>query len=336
MSEIDLVGTPKKRAGRSTRTWRSLGVLFAVIGVVACNALVGNDPPSLREPVAATNEAGPVAEAGPLGPSCTSAEKLCFGTCVPKFNTGFSCASESSCDPCPAAAHATPICNGAVCGSECKKGYDNCDVSSPDCETDLASAKTCGGCNVICEKFCSPDGAGSFRCTDSCDTGLSACGDQCVDLQSTPTSCGTCEKKCPEPLHSTATCASAQCGFTCDPGYHACNGQCVSDTDVNACGASCTQCDTSSPRTTTACRNGACETTCKPGWGECDGSKETVCETNLGNDNLNCGQCAFQCGGGIIRRSAPATPIKPLAPPGPTIINPTCCLGGSCVDCNSF
>lgn len=314
-----------------TTSRRSLWV-FAVLPVfvAACNSIVGNDSPKLRTAVV-TGDAG--IEAGSTGPRCAGDEKACFGTCVPKFSSGFSCASETSCDPCPQHAHATPICNGAVCAAECKKGYENCDTASPDCETDLASASTCGGCNVKCDKFCSPDSAGSFKCTETCETGLKECGSKCVDTQSSPKNCGACDNLCPEPTRGTATCQNGQCSFDCDEGFHRCGDKCVSDTNVNACGASCTACATAvPPNMVPTCNRGVCENTCALGFADCDGDPKNGCEADILSSSVHCGTCFNQCSGGIIYNDI--DPLYRPIPPSPG--EPLCCLQGSCVGCNTF
>lgn len=298
--------------------------------VVACNSIVGNDPPKLKT-AASVQDAGSV-DAAPPGPTCKTDEKVCFGACVPKFSSGFSCASESACDPCPAYDHATPTCNGAVCAAECKKGYDNCETSSPDCETDLASPQTCGGCNVHCTNFCSPDGQGSFKCTDTCEGSLKSCGQKCVDTSSSTTNCGDCGLVCPEPLRSTATCTDGKCGLVCDPGFHRCGDRCVNDANVNACGLNCVDCGSAGQNSTIACNNGQCETTCAKGFMDCDGKKENGCEQDVWNDSNHCGSCVTSCSGGVVTNDYSGG-LDPL-----TIrpIGGACCLQGSCVDCNSF
>lgn len=304
----------------------------AVALTVACNALVGNDPPKLRTAVVTDQDAS-ANDGGPQGIQCSGDEKKCFGTCVPKFNSGFSCASETSCDPCPQYAHAAPLCNGGVCGAECKKGYDNCETTSPDCETDLSRTKTCGGCSTDCgDQFCSPKGD-SFKCTEDCAAPLQGCGDtgnkQCVNLQESVSHCGQCDHACPEPEHSTATCQGGQCGFTCDEGFHACNGHCVSVTDPTACGDKCLNCGKGGPQRSPVCNRGVCGLACDTGFDDCDGNPDNGCEAYLPSDNANCGGCFIKCnsyaGGGVGTAYT-----GPIIDPDPKT---TCCLNSKCTPC---
>jgi hypothetical protein len=297
----------------------------AVMLVVACNSIVGNDPPTLRADAVAEEPDGGL----PPTSTCSGDEKACFGTCVPKFSSGFSCASATSCEPCPAVLHATPTCDGPVCSSTCKKGYENCD-DTPDCETDLSNPKSCGQCKADCgTKYCSPNSDGSFGCTSECAPPLKPCGQQCVDTQENPANCGGCGINCPEPSHSTATCNLGACGFECEQGSHPCNGQCVSDTDPNACGGSCIKCGSAPQNSSIACSNGACVTTCQRGWADCDGRTDNGCEINTDIDPNHCGSCKNVCTGAVAQSGA-LLAGQSGSGTGPTPIGTVACVKGQC------
>ncbi len=275
-------------------------ILVGFIGLVttpACNALVGNDVPTLRDTTANVVDLD-ASVTIPPAVVCAPHEKICFDTCVEKLSSGFGCADEGSCDVCPIPDHTTPTCNGGACGSACKKGYENCDTSNPDCETDLANPKTCGKCNGVCPlvaPFCTPSGD-TFVCSANCPPGTEPCGvlNQCFDHQTSVLHCKTCGNKCPEPLHSTASCVDATCGFKCDSGFHTCGNACKSDADATACGVGCTPCPIPANATAT-CSLGVCGAVCKPGWADCDGTMKNGCETNTTNNDSNCGACKNNC-----------------------------------------
>jgi hypothetical protein len=85
-------------------------------------------------------------------------------------------------------------------------------------------------------------GAGGAGCTGT----QTLCGDSCVDLQTDPLHCGTCEFPCPtsNTTSSEAACSAGICGFTCTEGFSDCLKQsnypgCEthSEADPKNCGA---------------------------------------------------------------------------------------------------
>lgn len=91
------------------------------------------------------------------------------------------------------------------------------------------------GCTSLLGDFdVSPAGSGPGP--NGCQTGQSACGSTCVDLQTSATNCGACNRACPAGLSCTAgNCACPDNGAFCD-------GQCYPATDRQHCGATCVAC----------------------------------------------------------------------------------------------
>lgn len=79
-----------------------------------------------------------------------------------------------------------------------------------------------------------------------------------------------------------------------------CNGKwldgCETDTskDTNNCGSCGMVCPTY-PHSTTTCSNGICTPVCNAGWKNCNGDWKDGCETNVGTDCNNCGNCGSTC-----------------------------------------
>ncbi len=85
------------------------------------------------------------------------------------------------------------------------------------------------------------------------------------------------------------------CTIQCAPGETDCNGFCV---DTNTDGDHCGTCDNACQfdHATAACVAGNCVMgACDAGWDNCDGDPENGCESDLANDELNCGACDNAC-----------------------------------------
>jgi len=54
---------------------------------------------------------------------------------------------------------------------------------------------------------------------DRCEDGLTLCGNECVDLSSDVSNCGSCGNQCPSGPHSIPVCRNRICGIQCDPGW---------------------------------------------------------------------------------------------------------------------
>jgi hypothetical protein len=157
----------------------------------------------------------------------------------------------------------------------------------------------------------------------NCPDGLALCGKQCVDLQSSPSFCGSCANACAKGSSccdgvcqdiaiNTAHCGA--CGQVCEKGKSCCAGSCTEmKTSVYHCGACGVTC-----RVDEACCDGVCQPT-KTSLQHC-GACGVVCRF----DEQCCdGRCvsfrsALHCGG--CGKACPAG---------------TYCGTSSCVDCRT-
>lgn len=113
-------------------------------------------------------------------------------------------------------------------------------------------------------------------------TGLSQCGDLCVDLQADEQNCGACGVACVQ----GERCTAGACGTQCTAGQRSCDGSCVDlATDVNNCGGCGRRCPAGN-----VCVGGVCSLTCEPGRVSCGGA----C-VDLRTDEANCGVCGNIC-----------------------------------------
>jgi hypothetical protein len=161
-------------------------------------------------------------------------------------------------------------------------------------------------------------------CPPPCKSGLTLCQDQCVDLRSDVTFCGSCDSV---PCSKGASCDAGVCA--CPPGQGVCGHACVDlsqspdncGTCGHACGAGTCQaggcvCDataTRCPGTSPECANlqsdpshcGGCSTVCPLGGEVCDAGQcacppatPTACPgacASLSSDRQNCGGCGVVC-----------------------------------------
>ncbi len=165
--------------------------------------------------------------------ACAPCKKRKQGTCKGTLPDGTACPGGScragSCIP------TTPVCTPTCGGKDC--GDNGCSGSCGDCT---------GG--LTCQ---------NGQCVLTCDSGLTACTGNCVDLETDAAHCGECGNECDAPSHATAICANSTCGFTCDAGFHQCGDECVSSDDPAHCGSACTPCPSS------VCSPATCDgTTC--------------------------------------------------------------------------
>lgn len=113
-----------------------------------------------------------------------------------------------------------------------------------------------------------------------CGEGMSACGEVCVDLQSSPQSCGACGVSCGD----GQICQEGACA--CAPGAALCDGACVvTATNPDHCGACGNACGESE-----VCDDGLCKVSCSAPTTQCGQS----CVA-LDSDAANCGACFNAC-----------------------------------------
>jgi hypothetical protein len=194
-------------------------------------------------------------------------------------------------------------CRDGVCrlsADSCVAGFAHCSTTGLGCETDVTTRSQCGGCAKTCSSAaCASPAAGPSTCVSTCEgTGLTACGQQCVDTRSNPFHCGGCGKRC-SLFNAEAACVDGACVMAkcaqdfadCDPLRPGCETASNTFYDCGGCGLSC-----EATNTVGTCGGAMCSHTCQPGYGDCDRSKPD-CENALDTDTA-CGACGNQCPAG--------------------------------------
>ncbi|TNE50160.1 MAG: hypothetical protein EP343_09525 [Deltaproteobacteria bacterium] len=119
-------------------------------------------------------------------------------------------------------------------------------------------------------------------CESDCTSGLTGCGDGCVDTKTSAKHCGACNQACKE----GETCKDGKCSSGCKEDETLCDKTCTNTkTDKANCGACGTACGEGE-----VCSDGTCGSGCKDGKTDCSGS----C-VDLKTDKANCGTCGTAC-----------------------------------------
>ncbi len=255
------------------------------------------------------NVATDAANCGSCGKACDAGVPCYGGVCGCPEGVLF---CQGQCfDPMSDAAHCGNCETACQGGAACADGACKCRVGEQMCGTEcsnLNSPTHCGSCNKACAtgEICAVNTC--IPSTQACPSGLTRCGDACVDLQTTAGSCGSCDVKC----GGSQACSGGQCG--CPAGKTACGASCVDTTssalNCGACGKTCTAGQT--------CQSGQCK---------CAQATDVVCDnacTDAKTDANHCGDCATKCMGGL-----PCTDGKCACPAGETL------CGGMCVSTDS-
>lgn len=136
------------------------------------------------------------------------------------------------------------------------------DIQDPGCGP-LNTPEHCGSCDIQCSgdtPYCVQNGS-TWECGFGCSGATpDLCGTTCVNQQTDPAHCGSCEA-CTPPNNSTATCAFGVCGFTCNEGHHLCGQTCRSNQSPASCGNACTACPAPEHATAT-CDGTSCGWVC--------------------------------------------------------------------------
>lgn len=141
---------------------------------------------------------------------------------------------------------------------------------------------------------------GFARDTGRCEAALTACGPDCVSLQSSMNHCGGCGRACSLP-GAEATCSQGRCELVrCLPGLADCDGQplngCEVDVRVNAthCGVCGNVCRFANGEG--RCLSGSCGLArCETHFDNCDGIVGNGCESDLTTTVSHCGSCQTPC-----------------------------------------
>jgi hypothetical protein len=149
--------------------------------------------------------------------------------------------------------------------------------------TALSLALGLAGLGCSSSKAEAPGSGGSGSVDNGCAAGQVPCGDECVDLSSHSSHCGSCDKVC----GTGQSCSNSQC--VCGAGYLLCDGACVNPTnDSNNCGQCGVACTGGG-----SCRSSHCS--CQGGLTSCSGA----C-VDLQSDGSHCGDCAIACAAGLV------------------------------------
>jgi hypothetical protein len=259
---------------------------------------------------------------------CDEATELCLVRCVEGTgecdgNYAVECETNllitaEHCGECRSAcdlAHATASCAGGECQVEsCEAPWDRCNTDDADgCETNLSEdAENCGGCGNACS-----DDHGEPYCEDSecqidCEEDYDDCNDSRVDgcethLARDVKNCGECRRVCEGEDGEEPFCdENGECGSSdCEEGFGNCeanpDGLCLQDlrSDVRNCGHCGGLCTVQNG--TPGCDDRVCVVDdCNGGFDNCnaddaDGGFADGCETNLQDDENNCGECGNVC-----------------------------------------
>ena len=246
--------------------------------------------------------------------SCGGASGCMLSACEPLFSdcdsmaaTGCETALDtlSNCGTCGSACTivgGVTSCVGGDCNiDECFGEFGDCNGDPGDgCEADLASALTCGSCEMSCDArnpACGFSMDGRRVCVPSCtEPAETQCGDRCLDTDTDLGNCGSCGSVCTV-ADGAPRCTAGECLVaSCDTLRGDCDGLgangCETDlqtslTHCGTCGAACSGPDA-------RCIGGECMVGCPEGMGNCDDDSSNGCETPL-NTLENCGGCGSRC-----------------------------------------
>jgi alpha-tubulin suppressor-like RCC1 family protein len=270
--------------------------------------------------------------------SCNGLDDNCEGS------TDEGNAPQNDCnDPTPM--NAQGYCESGRCQFNCKDAsFGDCNPSVLGCETVLTnSATNCGSCGQSCMNLSNINGATcvNSQCNISaCDTGYDDCNnnpfDGCeADLNNDQFNCGGCSNtpsgfqyNCSSQGGGEWDCNAGMCDFipgTCDPGgaFQACDASpdngCETDTRFSAtyCGgcAAANNCNTSLAHANNIrCNNSVCTyDQCASGYDNCNGMTTDGCETDVREDEFNCGGCGVACADGQSCSNGQCSPFTEVA-----------------------
>jgi hypothetical protein len=188
------------------------------ISFLACVALLGS----------ALFMAGCAKPASGTGPTCTSGQLECSGTCI-NVQT-----DSQNCGACGKTCGSGSSCQSGAC--TCTSGFVSCGGSCV-----ASNAQHCGSSCSACTgtDVCDSDG--------TCSSG-SKCSDGACSSNTNSADCGTCGNACTG--GSTCVNGSCSCGTS---SQMVCNGSCVDITTTTNCGSCGNKCGTGQ-----SCSNGNC------------------------------------------------------------------------------
>ncbi len=229
--------------------------------------------------------------------SGATCDTLCGAACVDIEN------DPANCGDCGIACDSDQYCAEGVCAAAitlCGAGQVACNDVCVSPETDrlrCGASGTCEGANagVTCDagEMCS-----NGECAVGCSGAQIACGDLCIDPDTSREFCGA-SADCAggnngDTCADGTVCVAGACEASCLPGAIDCGGECIDPlSDRSFCGASsdCTGpdagdlCDAGE-----VCSAGACLASCDASLAECNNS---CVDTAVDPDN--CGDCDIVC-----------------------------------------
>lgn len=221
-----------------------LACLFAAteLGLVGCNAILGNESGILQSDASVGSEAA----------VCAANQKNCID-CVAIDDPNLGCGG--ACSVCATPPNAQAACalqnNVETCAmGKCNAQFADCDNDAGDgCETHATTRSHCGSCGQDClQDFCEREPDGGYGCSTTCDTPNITCasdaGTECVDPNTDTANCGGCGHDCTVD-NGLGGCNGGVCDIVCNSKYFLCGGECVAASEAQ-CGASCTSCTTGS------------------------------------------------------------------------------------------
>jgi hypothetical protein len=236
---------------------------------------------------------------------CPPGFGYCSGLCVSATEPTMGC---GSCTPC-ALPNADATCSGGACAIlRCHDGWIDADGDASDgCEVNATNAACLvdGGCTGS-TPLCGPAG-----CTASCPSGLTACGDSCIDLTSSQDDCGECGVACSRGFSCFAglVCAPPE---PCNAPQVACGGGVLACADPDPSVQNCLNCGlegcsqaNESNAFIAQCTATTCIQECQPGWTSCplpqpDGDPGIEGCVVIQTDTNNCGACGVACDEGDV------------------------------------
>ncbi len=149
------------------------------------------------------------------------------------------------------------------------------------------------------------DNAPALPDAGPCPAGQTRCGDECIDLQTSPTHCGTCDGNCrglPGVNGLAITCERGACTASshCAAGFADCDTMTANGCEADlarpdSCGACGITCSGATPACTLVMGDSGAPRTCTSGCTPTTPSRcgETCVDTRT--DPLNCGACGTRC-----------------------------------------
>ncbi len=230
------------------------------------------------------------------------------GQCEPQC-TGRECGTDSCKSICGTCleVHGTNTCNAAgICNPVCQDDWGNCDDDRTNgCETPLGTDTNCAYCGNAC--------TGGMECIDGscqippCPQGTADCDGNAnngceTDTTSSTSHCSDCNIQCVN-AHGSTSCVNSECVPACLPHWGNCdeNANNGCETNLNTSMGNCGTCGHACSDTEEVCQLGTCVASeCDDGYADCDNNMlSNGCETDIYNDDENCGECGHACGPGM-------------------------------------